>query len=185
MTEISDRYERLSKAFTATVESVPTGDARWQQQSPCEDWKAADVVQHVVDSHRRFFGMVGHEVPEPPSEPLQAWSATRDAMLAALRDPAVAEQEYTGQLGTAVWQDSVDRFIGADLLVHRWDLARTLGVEDALPEDEVIRVHDGLAPLGDKMRGPGAFGPEVAAPAGASAQDRLLAFLGRDPGWTP
>jgi hypothetical protein len=33
----------------------------------------------------------------------------------------------------------------------------------------------------DAMRSPGAFGPEVEAPEGASGQDRLLAFLGRRP----
>jgi uncharacterized protein (TIGR03086 family) len=184
MTEISDRYERLAKGFEETLSSVPPGDPRWQQQSPCSDWTAIDVVRHVVDSHRTFFGMVDHDVPEPPDDPLDAFPATRDAMLAALQDPAVAEREYTGQLGTAVWQDSVDRFIGGDLLVHRWDLARALGVDDELPEAEVTRVHEALAPLGDKMRAPGAFGPEIEAPADASAQDRMLAFLGRDPGWT-
>jgi uncharacterized protein (TIGR03086 family) len=181
MTEISDRYEGLADGFTRRVEAVPRGDARWQQQSPCEDWKAIDVVRHVVDSHRTFFGLAEHDVPEPAGDPLEAWPATRDAMRAALEDPAVAEREYTGQMGTAVWQDSVDRFIGGDLLVHAWDLARALGVDDALPEDEVKRVHTALEPLGDAMRQPGAFGPEVEAPADASAQDRLLAFLGRDP----
>jgi uncharacterized protein (TIGR03083 family) len=35
--------------------------------------------------------------------------------------------------------------------------------------------------LGDMMRSPQAFGPEVEAPAGADEQGRLLAFLGRTP----
>ena len=47
--------------------------------------------------------------------------------------------------------------------------------------DEVARVHAGLAAMGDVLRGPGAFGPEVPAPEGADAQARLLAFLGRRP----
>ena len=185
MTEISDRYERLATLFGGRVDAVPSGDPRWEQQSPCSDWKAIDVVRHVVDSHRTFFGLAEHDVPEPADDdPIAAWPPTRDAMLAALQDPKVAEREYTGQMGTAIWQDSVDRFIGGDLLVHSWDLARALGVDDSLPDDEVARVQAALEPLGDAMRQPGAFGPEVDAPAGASAQDRLVAFLGRDPGWT-
>ena len=34
---------------------------------------------------------------------------------------------------------------------------------------------------GDMMRNPQAFGPEVDAPADASDQDKLLAYLGRQP----
>jgi hypothetical protein len=30
-----------------------------------------------------------------------------------------------------------------------------------------------------------AFGPEVAAAEGATALEQLVAFLGRDPSWTP
>jgi len=138
----------------------------------------------MVETHQTFFGLADHDVPSMPDDPLAAWPMARDAMLAALRDPAIAEREYTGQMGTAVWQDSGDRFIGGDLVVHTWDLSRALGVDDALPEDEVAKVHRALAPLGDAMRQPGAFGPEVDAPDGASAQDRLLAFLGRDPRWS-
>jgi hypothetical protein len=33
--------------------------------------------------------------------------------------------------------------------------------------------------MGDAMRGPGAFGPELEAPEDADEQTRLLAFLGR------
>lgn len=33
--------------------------------------------------------------------------------------------------------------------------------------------------MGEAMRGPGAFGPELTPPEGADAQTRLLAFVGR------
>ena len=33
----------------------------------------------------------------------------------------------------------------------------------------------------EAMRSPGAFGPEIEAPADASDQDKLMAFLGRQP----
>ena len=86
MTEIRDRYARLADRFTATIDAVPPGDDRWQQPSPCPDWQAIDVVRHVVDAHRTFFGLAEHDVPEPPADPLAAWPVTRDAMLDALVD---------------------------------------------------------------------------------------------------
>ena len=40
--------------------------------------------------------------------------------------------------------------------------------------------------LRPEFRGPDKdFGPEVPAPADATALQRLVAFLGRDPRWTP
>jgi len=43
----------------------------------------------------------------------------------------------------------------------------------------VQRVHEALAPMDEKMRGPGAFGPKLDPPPGADEQTKLLAFLGR------
>jgi uncharacterized protein (TIGR03086 family) len=185
MTDIRDRYARLAATFSEVVDAVPAGDVRWEQQSPCPDWKALDVVRHVVEAHQIFFGLAEHDVPEPPDDPLRAWPVVRDAMAAALDDPAVARREYTGQMGTAVWEQSVDRFVSGDLLVHTWDLARALGRDVELPAAEVRRVREAFGSIGDAMRQPGAFGPEVDPPSGADEQDRLLAFLGRDPRWSP
>jgi uncharacterized protein (TIGR03086 family) len=77
--------------------------------------------------------------------------------------------------------EGIDRFVAFDLLVHRWDLARAADLEVTLPADEVKRAHEGAVGMGDVLRGSGAFGPEIEVPAGASDQDRLLAFLGRRP----
>ena len=64
MTEIADRYRRLSDAFAATIAAVP--DDRWSSPSPCEDWTARDVVGHVVASQGMFLGFVGEEVGRDP-----------------------------------------------------------------------------------------------------------------------
>ncbi len=45
--------------------------------------------------------------------------------------------------------------------------------------DDVQSVHQALLPMGDKLRSPGAFGPEIEPPADADAQTKLLCFLGR------
>lgn len=50
-----------------------------------------------------------------------------------------------------------------------------------MPADEVERIGSRLRGLGDAIRGPGVFGPEVPVPDDASAQDRFLGFIGRHP----
>lgn len=42
-------------------------------------------------------------------------------------------------------------------------------------------MHEVARGFGDAMRQPGAFGPTVEPPPDADDQERLLAFLGRDP----
>lgn len=84
---------------------------------------------------------------------------------------------------TVVDADTVDAFMSADLVIHAWDVARAAGLPDPeeMPADEVERLDTNLRGMGDALRGPGAFGPEVPVSDDAPAQDRLLGFLGRRP----
>ena len=69
-----------------------------------------------------------------------------------------------------------------DLLVHTWDLARSIGADDTLPEAAVESTLMGLQRLPDEMlRGETMFGPPVDVADDASAQDKLIAFVGRQP----
>ena len=181
MTAIADRYDRLADDFAATVDAVPAD--RWASPSPCEDWTARDVVAHVVDTHGMFEGMVGRDlgdVPPVADDPAAAFAAAREVVSGHLRDPAAAGATYESpMLGTTTFADMIDRFISFDLVVHRWDLGTAAGMDVTLPADEVVRAREDLAGMGDALRGPGAFGPEVDAPEDADEQTRLLAFLGR------
>jgi len=101
-------------------------------------------------------------------------------MQGALDDPDVASREHEGMFGRQRWESSVDRFINVDVL-HTWDLARALGLDDRLDLDEVRRVSEIARGYGDAARGPQTFGPELPAPPDADDQERLLYFVGRDP----
>jgi len=69
-----------------------------------------------------------------------------------------------------------------DLLVHSWDLARSIGVDETLPAGPVQATLMGLQRLPDKMlRGGTMFGPAIEIADDASPQDQLLAFVGRQP----
>ncbi len=182
MTKPSDRYRANAAEFDARVVAVPAD--RWENQSPCEDWTARDVVRHVVDTSGMFLGFADEKLPPAPSvdeDPVAAWHSARDAIQRALDDPKVAQKEYDGMFGKASFEQSIHNFLAPDALVHTWDLARATGLDDKLPETASQEVLETLEPMDDKMRGPGAFGDKIAPPPNADAQTRMLCFVGRQP----
>jgi uncharacterized protein (TIGR03086 family) len=94
----------------------------------------------------------------------------RAEVLNAYRVPGVIEN--TGaSLGIAF----------SDQLLHGWDLAKATAQDatmpEGLPEAAFEMIHGRFT---DAQR-EGVFRPEVKVPANASAQDKLLAYTGRDP----
>jgi uncharacterized protein (TIGR03086 family) len=181
-TEIADRIRRLSDAFERKVASVPAD--RWASPSPCAGWDARDVVRHVVDVHAMMLKPTGRPPGPAPSvddDPLEAFRRARADVAAVLADPVLAGTEYDGFFGRTRVERTIDDFLGFDLVVHGWDLARAAGLDDTIEPGEVARLAGMAEQLGDTMRTSGAFGPQVAAGEDESPQDRLLGLLGRVP----
>ena len=118
-------------------------------------------------------------MPSVEDDPLAAWVAARDATQAALDDPSIASREYEGFVGKSTFEKGVEQFICTDLIVHGWDLARAAGLDERIDPQDLADVRAAMAPMGDALRSPRAFGPEIEVPAEADEQTKLLAFLGR------
>jgi uncharacterized protein (TIGR03086 family) len=180
--QIARRIRRLSDRFEALVAAVP--EDHWAGPSPCEGWDARDVVRHVVDVHGMMLRSIGRSLGPAPSvdeDPLGALRAARAEVAAVVDDPATAATEYDGFFGRTTISATIDQFLGFDLVVHGWDLARATGQDTTMDPAEVTRLTKQVEGMGDMLRTPGVCGPEVAVPADASPQDKLLGILGRDP----
>jgi uncharacterized protein (TIGR03086 family) len=181
--EIAARYRRLADAFDAKLAAVT--DAQWSAPTPCSGWDVRALVRHVVDVHGMMIAPVGRTLRPAPSvddDPVAALRSARADVEAVLDDPAVASTEFDGAFGRSVVADVIDRFLGVDLVVHGWDLARATGQDEAIPAEEVDRVLAFIDQIGpETMRRHGAVGPEVPTPPDATPQQRMLGLLGRDP----
>lgn len=180
MADTAARYRRLAEAFAGTVAAVPAD--RWAAPSPCEGWTARDVVRHVVDSQGMFLGFVGGSLGEAPSvddDPLAAFDHARARVQAELDDPERARATFDGVTGPSTFEDAVDRFLCTDLVIHRWDLGQAAGVDVRLDPDDMARIREQMAPMGDRIRGGRVFGPEAEVPPGADEQTAFLAWAGR------
>ena len=180
----AERHREVAGAFTARVRGV----ADWDAPSPVPTWTARDVVGHLVEWFPGFLqGGAGIELPRGSSvdeDPVAAWETQAAAVQALLDDPATAERVLTNpHLGEVALPDAVDRFYTTDVFLHTWDLARASGQDDRLDPDFCAHLLAGMEPLDDVLRASGQYGPRVPVADDAPAQDRLVGFIGRDPGW--
>ncbi|MEU6713556.1 TIGR03086 family metal-binding protein [Nonomuraea sp. NPDC046802] len=197
MSETTDRYRRRADAFERTVVAVRPD--QWANPSPCEKWTARDVVRHIVEMHAAMLHPLGRSLGPAPSmdeDPVAAFRAARADVEAILNDPALASRTCDTPTGPVTAEQHIDQVVSEDLPLHGWDLARATGQDDTIDPEDVERAWAGMralpAELVEKFRTPGAFGPdvevfgsEVKVAQDASPQDKLLAFIGRDPHWRP
>ncbi|RRS01548.1 TIGR03086 family protein [Glycomyces terrestris] len=180
----SGRHRHDAARFTALVESATAAD--WTRPSPVAGWTALDVVKHLVEWPRDFLKGAGIEL-EPldvEADPAAAWRRHVREIQAIVDDPAgrVLSNPHTGD--TPV-DEAIDRFYTADVWMHSWDLAKALGREPDLGRERCKAALAAMQPIERMLRDSGQFGPAVPVPDDASPQDRLAAFIGRDPAWTP
>ena len=180
MTDVQHAYRQVSSGFDAAVGAVAPD--KWAAQSPCEGWKARDVVAHVVEGHRAVIASVRGGESKPMSadeDPRQAWAAASAAIDEISGDPEGRAKEIDGPAGKMPAGDVIGRFVTMDLLVHTWDLARTVGADEHLDEDSVRGAYEALKPMDAMIRQPNFFGPKLDPPDGADMQTEFLYFLGR------
>ena len=180
-TEADDHRAALA-GFTAVVRQVPA-DA-WQVPTPCTEWDAAALVEHVIGFHQ-FLLLTPLDVRahRPRTGSLARWLATEQAIL-----PVLDDQDMLGR--PASFFDGATRrprdllpALADDTLVHTWDLARAVGLPDHLDAAACARAFANARGRATDGLGSDLYAPPIGVPAAAPVQDRLLGLLGRDPRW--
>jgi uncharacterized protein (TIGR03086 family) len=158
--------------------------------TPCKSWKVRDVINHVVGGSYFFAAATnagehvedGSEAPDFASgDYLAAYEEGSRQAVAAFGAPGALEKTVKLPFG----EFPGAAFMGlatTDTLTHAWDLAKATGQDtDLAPELSEQVLAGARAAISDGIRGeePMPFGQEQPCPDGASAADRLAAFLGR------
>jgi uncharacterized protein (TIGR03086 family) len=182
----AERHREIGRVFTNRVR----GTRSWDAPSPVAGWTARDVVRHLVEWLPSFLaGGSSVRLPAVPSvddDPVGAWQAHVGAVQALLDDPATAELTLSNRhIGQLPLDRAIDQFYTSDVFMHTWDLARATGQDDRLDPEFCALLLAGMEPVEDVMRSSGQYGPRVPVMDDADTQARLLAFIGRDPLWTP
>jgi uncharacterized protein (TIGR03086 family) len=166
-------------------------DDRCELATPCADWSVRALVVHLVEgSHmaqRMLDGASGEEAR-------QVFGATYEDPVAECRERFAAEAAAFGRPGSfemTVHHPRIGdipgaRFFGMRLteyVLHTWDLARSLGGDEALPDELVEASWTALQPFASVIGEMGAFGTGPSGTVGDDAplQLRLLDLSGRRP----
>ncbi len=171
------RHRQACTAFSAVVVQ---GVGRWTAPSPCPEWDAADVVEHVIAIHDELLlGPAGVEPDRPDADPMARWAATVVAIDAAT-DPSPPDLSTAAAAGVDL--DTWLPVLTGEVVAHTWDLAEALGVDTEL-DPELCEVALATVRANEQqVRASGLFAAPVPTPAGSDALTQLVSFLGRAAG---
>ena len=171
-------YERASGW---TVDMVAGAERQLDADTPNDGWDVRTLLNHMLETQLYFLGVARGEDASPPSpnppqvlsdDPSADFEQARAETLRAFAEPGVIEK--TGpSLGVAF----------TDSLLHGWDLAQATGQDATMPDGLAEVAYETIHGRFTEEQRKGVFKPEVEVPDGASAQDKLLAYTGRDPSW--
>jgi uncharacterized protein (TIGR03086 family) len=184
-TDPAQRFIEKADAFAAILDS---SDQQWDAPTPCDGWTVRDIVGHVIDTERDFLARQGLDPGEPVdlADPASAWRGHAARVAEILDCDDVAGREYDGYFGrTTIAATMADFYGGWHVVIHGSDIARATGQPWSISNEEAKALHATADAWGEALYSQGVCGAAVPVPDDATATDRLLARLGRDPGWRP
>jgi uncharacterized protein (TIGR03086 family) len=174
-------YHAATDRAVAVVEGVRPDQLEWP--TPCSEWSVQQLIDHLVGGAEYLLAAATGAERGPSDGALGTdYRTSVDRVLTALELPGAMERICVSPLGFD-WSVA-DAVAGTfmDVLIHTWDLARATSQDERLDPGLVEACSAMFLPeMPRRGREAGIVGPEVLLGEGASAQDRLLAAMGRTP----
>ena len=186
--ELGDRHLAVCRRFG---ESVRAANGKWDRRSPCDAWDARGVLEHVIGFHDvLLLRPLGLKPERPRDDPQIRWKLTYGALEKAfepgrrLFERVVDVPQLQGNPATRLDARAMMPNLTRDVLVHTWDLARAVGADDQLDAGWCEHFYGALPSDPRALSVSGMFDAPVASDC-SDVQSKLLARLGRNPGWRP
>jgi uncharacterized protein (TIGR03086 family) len=174
------RHMRACTGFSAAVVDIAEDD--WSRPSPCPEWDARGVVEHVIGFHDVLLLRPLSAKPErPKGDPAVRWEVTVPAIASALQG---AGDDLLVSVPGAPDMDLARLLpmLTTEVLLHTWDLAKAVGASVSLDAELCADAYEASRRNVENLQG-SMFGPPVPVAADADVVTKLVALLGRDPAW--
>jgi uncharacterized protein (TIGR03086 family) len=174
-------YRAATTRAIVVVEAANEDQLDWP--TPCSEWTVQQLIDHLVGGTEYLLAAAAGRQPAAVQGATGAdYRRGVQQVLTAVLAPGVMERLCVSPLG---FDWPLAQAVGGtfmDVLIHTWDLARATGQDERLdPELVQACVAMFIPEMPNRGRQAGIIGPEVQIGADASAQDRLLAVMGRQP----
>jgi uncharacterized protein (TIGR03086 family) len=190
--DLVDLHQRACAEFAERVRAVR--DDQWDWPTPCTEWDVRALVNHIVGEDLwtvpLFAGQTIAEVGDRfdgdvlGDDPVRrCQQAVRDAT-AAVGEPGALQRIVNLSFGDTPAEEYVWQLF-ADHLIHAWDLARAIGVNERLDSTLVNVCATWFAEREEAYRYAGVIGSRPPTADGADPQTLLLAAFGRRADWSP
>ena len=176
----NDLLDLYSRASEWTLDKVKGAAKELDSDTPCDEWHVRELMNHMLETQRFFVCSARGEKASPPGQtppstllgddPVKSFKRAREETMSTYSDKDVLEKSGT-TLGIAF----------ADQLLHGWDLAKATGQDTAMPPGLAEAAYQTIHGRFTDEQRKGVFKPEIEVGADVSAQDRLLAYTGRNP----
>ena len=179
-----ERIERATAFASQKVKGVTPADL--SKPTPCSEFDARALLNHMTGGLAMLTTAAqGNKAVMPEgdqfgSDPAGTYETRRSALLTAIRGEGALDRDWEMPFGTLPGA-MMAQIAFMEHLTHAWDLAKATGQDATLPADLVTECVDVVTPMDAMLRTPGVCGPAVSVPNDASAQDKLIAFMGRHP----
>lgn len=174
-----DMLDLYRRASDWTVTKVAGAATKPDAPTTCPGWTVRTLMSHMLETQKYFADAARGRNASPPSstppdlvgdDPVTDFNRARAEVLRTFEQPGVIEK--TGpSLGIAF----------SDQLLHGWDLAKSTAQDATMPEGLPDAAYEIIHGRFTEDQRQGVFKPEVAIAPNSPAQDKLLAYTGRDP----
>ncbi|WP_432840446.1 TIGR03086 family metal-binding protein [Dactylosporangium sp. CA-092794] len=182
-----DRIAQFARAQAVAAQIVGSiTDDQLLLPTPCSEWTVHDILNHILDGDLLVMAWIHGEIPPKNPRTGQFGADPKSVVLERLAacyhlvtQAGDLKRPVTTRMGSFTVEALAEKRV-ADLVAHLWDLAVATGQPvDYDPE----LVESVMAHYHAKLDGSSREGKPVAEPQpvpdGATAADRLAAFLGR------
>jgi uncharacterized protein (TIGR03086 family) len=190
--ELLEALDRAGDGFSQRLSAAP--DSAWTNPTPCSEWDVRALVGHVIGGNHFAVGILGGAPHQEVLSELERLGVVgSDDVVGAYEQSAAGQRAafhtpgaLDGTVNHVIGDIPAPMLLGlrvTDLLLHSWDLARGLGVDDTLDPEVLEVVWAFASPLGPIMKTSGRFGEGASGSLGDDAplQDRVLDLHGRRP----
>jgi uncharacterized protein (TIGR03086 family) len=183
----------LTEACSATSDVLAkVSDDQLELRTPCEKLRLDELVAHIGGLALAFTAAAGKEfgplTDTPPTDGAEIdadWRTSYPQRLSALAAAWQNPQAWQGMTragGVELPAEIMGSVALAEVVIHGWDVARSIGQPYGGGPATVQACLAHLAQF-DTAGTEGMFGPAVEIADDAPALDRVIALSGRDPAW--